>query len=99
MNKSRPSHGLNIRSFRKGGSQKMPNTVKTANQKIMRPPHWRMLVAAMAVVAVTNAAFMFSMIGKLGWKEALLVVVSAALLTGGATFTAVTMRDLYWHDR
>ena len=70
----------------------MRNRVETTDREITRAPNWSMLLAAMATIAATNAAF--SMVGMLRWQESTLIVTAAAALTGGTLFTAVTMLSL-----
>lgn len=72
----------------------MPNSVETANRKIMKPRYWPLLLSGMATIAATNVAFMLTMIGMLSWQEAMVIVGAAAVLTGGALFTALMMRSL-----
>ena len=70
----------------------MPSTVE--NRKIIKPRYWPLLLSGMATIAATNVAFMLTMIGRLSWQEAMVIVGATAVLTGGALFTAVTMRSL-----
>ena len=72
----------------------MPSTVETVNRKIIKPRYWPLLLSGMATIAATNVAFMLTMIGRLSWPEAMVIVGAAAVLTGGALFTAVTMGGL-----
>ena len=77
----------------------MQHAVETTNPKSVRSPNWHILLSAMATIAVTNAAFIFIMIGMLSWQEGAVIVITAAVLTGGALFTAVTMRGLQAHQK
>ena len=72
----------------------MLNPVETTDREITSAPNWSMLLAAMATIAVTNVAFIFSMVGMLSWQESALIVMAAAALTGGTLFSAVTMQSL-----
>ena len=73
----------------------MPNTIQTAKRDNKYVPQWWMLLSAMAIIAAANAAFMFTLIGTLSWQEGAVLIFAAAVLTGGALFSAWTMQGLH----
>ena len=72
----------------------MTNAISTAKRGSKHSPNWFILLSAMAIIAAANMALMVAMIGMLNWKESVVLILVAAALTGGALFTAWTMRDL-----
>jgi hypothetical protein len=47
-----------------------------------------------AVIASTNAAFIFGLVAMLSWQECVAVVLVATALSGGTVFTVLEMQRL-----
>ena len=77
----------------------MANSSSTAAHDSKHSPYLFILLSAMATIAAANAALIFTMIGMLNWQQSLVLIFAAGTLTGGALFTAWTMRGLSSGDR
>jgi hypothetical protein len=76
----------------------MVHAIGTANKTRERGEKPMPLAPFVAIIAATDAAFLFGLITKLSWQVYVVVVLAAAALAAGAVFTVLEMRRLQKED-